>query len=511
MASLLIVDDELSMRQFLTHLFQREGHSIRVAENGKAAMTQLRQQPADVIISDVKMPDMGGIELLRAARELHPDIEIIMMTAFANEQTAHEAFLLGAFDFVHKPFDNELLKEKVARALQKISIVKEKQALQIENDALIKGQRARGQLGNIVGQSDRMQAVYQMIETVAQVQSTVLITGESGTGKELVARAIHDLSPRARKPFVSVNCGAFTETLLESELFGYVKGSFTGANTNRKGLFEAAEQGTIFLDEIGEMSAAMQVKLLRVLQERKVRPVGAHEETVVNTRVIAATNRDLSAMVKQGSFREDLFYRVSVIPMELPPLRERGTDISELAEHFIGKYCEQTGRTIAISAPAMRLLEGYSWPGNVRELEHTIERAVALERTEMIQPERLPEQITNYSQTRISSDLQLPDDGINLTAHLDQLEKTYVLEALKRTDGNQTSAADLLKMSVRSLRHLLDKHGIRGLTAQMRDERRSSDAIPRRRASDPYPRRRAEDFDEESESSGQAASAGEGN
>src|SRR5213078_1023012 len=326
----------------------------------------------------------------------------------------------------------------------------------------------------------------------AQVQSTVLITGGSGTGKELVARAIHDLSPRAQKPFVSVNCGAFTETLLESELFGYTKGSFTGAMANRKGLFEAAEQGTIFLDEIGEMSPAMQVKLLRVLQERKVRPVGAHEETLVNTRVIAATNRDLASMVKDSSFREDLFYRVSVIPMELPPLRERGTDISELAEHFIGKYCAQTGRAIAISAPAMRLLESYPWPGNVRELEHTIERAVALERTEMIQPERLPEQITNYSQTRISSDLQLPDEGINLTAHLDQLEKTYVLEALKRTDGNQTSAAELLKMTVRSLRHLLDKHGIRGLTAQMRDERRT-ETTPRRRATDPYPRRREED------------------
>src|SRR5689334_21207962 len=510
MANLLIVDDELSMRQFLTHLFQRDGHAIRVAENGRKAMSMLREQRADVIISDVKMPDMGGIELLRAARDLHPEIEVIMMTAFANEQTAHEAFLLGAFDFVHKPFDNELLKEKVARALQKISIVKEKQALQIENDALIKGQRARGQLGNIVGQSDRMQSVYQMIETVAAVQSTVLITGESGTGKELVARAIHDLSPRAQRPFVSVNCGAFTETLLESELFGYIKGSFTGATANRKGLFEAADSGTIFLDEIGEMSPAMQVKLLRVLQERKVRPVGAHEELQVNTRVIAATNRDLSAMIKDGSFREDLYYRVSVIPMELPPLRERGQDISELAEHFIAKYCAQTGRKIAIGGPAMRLLEAYSWPGNVRELEHTIERAVALERTEMVQPERLPEQITNYSQTRISSDLELPAEGINLTAHLDQLEKSYVLEALKRTDGNQTSAADLLKMSVRSLRHLLDKHGIRGLTAQMRDERRNSDAIPRRRAGDPYPRRRAEDFDEASEGSGQAASAGEG-
>ncbi len=508
MASLLIVDDELSMRQFLTHLFQRDGHTIRVAENGRKAMAMLREQAADVIISDVKMPDMGGIDLLRAARELYPEIEVIMMTAFANEQTAHEAFLLGAFDFVHKPFDNDLLKEKVARALQKISIVKEKQALQVENEALIKGQRARGHLGNIVGKSGSMQAVYQMIETVAQVQSTVLITGESGTGKELVARAIHDLSPRAQKPFVSVNCGAFTETLLESELFGYVKGSFTGATANRKGLFEAAAQGTIFLDEIGEMSAAMQVKLLRVLQERKVRPVGAHEETEVNSRVIAATNRDLATLVKAGTFREDLFYRVSVIPMELPPLRERGEDIAELAEHFIKKFCAQTGRAISISGPAMRLLEAYSWPGNVRELEHTIERAVALERTDMVQPERLPEQVTNYSQTRISSELQLPNEGINLTAHLDQLEKTYVLEALTRTDGNQTNAADLLKMSVRSLRHLLDKHGIRSLTAQMRDERRHSEAIPRRRSNDPYPRRRDEDVDQRT--SEQAASASEG-
>ena len=243
-----------------------------------------------------------------------------------------------------------------------------------------------------------MQSVYQMIETVAQVQSTVLITGGSGTGKELVARAIHDLSPRAQKPFVSINCGAFTETLLESELFGYIKGSFTGANTNRKGLFEAANLGTIFLDEIGDMSTAMQVKLLRVLQERKVRPIGAHEESEVDTRVIAATNRDLGVLVRDGGFREDLFYRISVIPIELPLLRERGADIAELTEHFIEKYCALTGRALSISAPAMRLLEAYTWPGNVRELEHTIERAVALEKTDTIQPERLPDQITQYSQ-----------------------------------------------------------------------------------------------------------------
>src|SRR5215203_1489258 len=469
MANLLIVDDELGMRQFLTHLFQREGHVVRVAENGRHAIEQLRQQPPDLIISDIRMPDMGGVELLSAARELLPEVEMIMMTAFANVDTAREAFLLGAYDFVQKPFDNDLLKETVARALDKISLVKEKEALLEENKALIQGQRTRGRLGNIIGRSERMLALYQMIETVAQVQSTVLVTGESGTGKELVARAIHDLSPRAEKPFVSVNCGAFTETLLESELFGYVKGSFTGANANRKGLFEAANSGTIFLDEIGEMSPAMQVKLLRVLQERKVRPVGATEEMMVDTRVIAATNRDLKQMSIDGTFREDLFYRISVIPIMLPPLRDRREDITELVNHFIGKFCDQTGRSLSISPKAMNLLENYMWGGNVRELEHTIERAVALERLDEIQPERLPEHITNYNPERINAEFDLPDEGLNLTAHLDNLEKTYVVEALRKTAGNQTRAADLLQMQVRSLRHLLDKHNIRNLSAQMRN------------------------------------------
>src|SRR6266849_4713922 len=417
MANLLIVDDELGMRQFLTHLFQREGHVVRAAENGRQAMELLRAGPSDLIISDVRMPDMNGIELLRSARELFPEIEVVLMTAFANVDTAREAFLLGAYDFVQKPFDNEVLKETVGRALQKVSLVKEKAALLEENKVLIQGQRTRGQLNNIIGRSPKMLALYQMIETVAQVPSTVLVTGESGTGKELVARAIHDLGPRAEKPFVSINCGAFTETLLESELFGYVKGSFTGANTNRKGLFEAANSGTIFLDEIGEMSPAMQVKLLRVLQERKLRPVGATEETSVDTRVIAATNRDLASMVAAGTFREDLYYRISVIPIELPPLRERADDISELATHFVQKFCGSTNRTLTITETAMRLLERYSWPGNVRELEHTIERAVALETTPSIQPERLPDKITNYDPHRIASAFNLPDDGINLTAY----------------------------------------------------------------------------------------------
>jgi two-component system, NtrC family, response regulator PilR len=496
MSKLLIVDDEQGMRQLLTIVFGREGHTVRAAENGRRAVELLREEAADLIISDVRMPDMGGIELLRAARELLPEVAVVMMTAFATVDTAREAFKLGADDFITKPFDIDELKLIVAKALERLTLKKEVETLKTEKEALIKEQRERGSLGNIIGHSERMQAVYQMIETVAEVQSTILVTGESGTGKELVARAIHDLSPRAERPFVSINCGAFTETLLESELFGYVKGAFTGANTNRKGLFEAANRGTIFLDEIGEMSPAMQVKLLRVLQERKVRPVGAHEELDIDTRVIAATNRDLSQMVKDGQFREDLFYRVSVIPIELPPLRERTEDIVELTEHFVKKFCAQTGRQISISEKALRLLEIYSWPGNVRELEHTIERAVALERTDTIQPERFPEQITNYNPARIASAFALPDEGINITAYLDQLEKTYILEALRKTNGNQTRASELLHLSVRSLRHLLDKHSIRGLTAQLRDDRRQQDSPPRRRSTDPEPRRR--DDDEES-------------
>src|ERR671920_437030 len=386
-----------------------------------------------------------------------------MMTAFATVETAREAFKLGADDFIQKPFDVDELKLIVEKALERFALLQ-------ENRAFRRAQRERGRLDQIIGHSQKMQAVYQMIETVAQVQSTVLITGESGTGKEMVARAIHNLSPRVDKPFMPINCGAFTETLLESELFGYTRGAFTGATANRKGLFEAADKGTIFLDEIGEMSPTMQVKLLRVLQERKVRPVGGHEELSVDARVIAATNRDLPAMVKAGTFREDLFYRVSVIPIELPPLREKREDIRELVTHFAGKYSAQVGRSLTVSEAAMTLLERYSWPGNVRELEHTVERAVALERTDQIQPERLPEQITNYSPARVADALDLPEDGLNLTAHLDQLEKTYLLEALRRTGGNQTRAAELLKLSVRSFRHLLDKHGIRGMTAQIRND-----------------------------------------
>src|SRR5258708_15815775 len=462
MANILIVDDEQSYRQLLSLVFEEQGNSIRTAMNGRQALDLLAAEPADVIISDVKMPDMDGIEMLRSVRETLPDLGVILMTAFASVETAREAFKLGADDFIQKPFDVEELKLIGRKTL-------EKQVLINENRAFKRAQRERGSIKNIVGNSGKMNAIFQMIETVAEVQSTVLITGESGTGKELVARAIHDLSPRGEKPFISINCGAFTETLLESELFGYMKGSFTGASSNRKGLFEAAHKGTIFLDEIGEMSPAMQVKLLRVLQERRVRPVGAHEEIPIDSRVIAATNRDLKKMSEEGTFREDLFYRISVIPINLPPLRERMEDIGDLINHFIDKFCTQTGRRLTISPKAMSLLENYAWHGNVRELEHTIERAVALEREDEIQPERLPEHITNYNPVRISADCVLPESGLNLVAHLDSLEKTYVVEALRKTAGNQTRAADLLQMQVRSLRHLLDKHSIRALSAQMRN------------------------------------------
>lgn len=462
MSNILIVDDEQSYRQLLTLVFESDGHTIRTAANGREAVELVAEEAPDIIISDVRMPDMDGIEMLREVRKTHADLGVVFMTAHASVESAREAFKLGADDFVTKPFDVEELKLIVKRTL-------EKQELIVENRAFKRAQRERGSVKNIIGSSARMQAIYQMIETVAEVQSTVLITGESGTGKELVARAIHDLSPRAERPFISINCGAFTETLLESELFGYVKGAFTGANSNRKGLFEAANKGTIFLDEIGEMSPAMQVKLLRVLQEKKVRPVGAHEEVSVDARVIAATNRDLKKMSGEGTFREDLFYRISVIPISLPPLRDRREDIPDLVDHFVNKFCEMSGRRLTVSPKALQMLEGYMWGGNVRELEHTIERSVALERGDEIDAERLPEHITNYNPDRINKEFDLPEEGLNLAVHLDNLEKTYVVEALRKTDGNQTKAADLLQMQVRSLRHLLDKHNLRSLSAQMRN------------------------------------------
>jgi two-component system, NtrC family, response regulator PilR len=463
MQKILIVDDERSMRELLERVFQREGYSVRVAENGATALNMIRTGVYDLVISDVKMPGLNGLELLSQCREFSPDTMVIIMTAFATVDNAREAFKFGADDFIQKPFDIDELKLVVQKAL-------EKGKLKQENALLKRELKERGRLENIIGHSRCMQEVYKMITDVASTASTVLIQGESGTGKELVARAIHNSSPRANAPFVSINCGAFAETLLESELFGYIKGAFTGAQTNRKGLFEAAHGGTIFLDEISEMSPTMQVKLLRVLQERKVRPVGSTEEMQIDTRVIAATNRDLSRMVEERLFRQDLYYRVNIIMIKLPPLRERKEDIPGLADHFLKRYSLISNRQIhSIAEEALRYLENYNWPGNVRELENAIERAVALEPSNQIRFERLPESILKYSPLQIRSQLSLPEEGIDLESYISELEKSFILEALGRTGGNQTRAAELLHMPVRSLRHLLDKHRIRQTAHQLRE------------------------------------------
>jgi two-component system, NtrC family, response regulator PilR len=492
MEKILVVDDERSMRELLELVLKRQGYAVHTAENGTRALDMIRQNVFDLIISDVKMPDIDGIDLLERVRDISPETMVIMITAFATVDTARRAFKLGAEDFVIKDagFDVEELKLIISKVL-------EKKQLRQENEVLKREQKIRNSPDNMVGGSPQMQAVYQMIQTVAGTTSTVLITGESGTGKELVARAIHDKSDRAHAPFVSINCGAFTETLLESELFGYMKGSFTGAVANRKGLFEAAGGGTIFLDEIGETTPAMQVKLLRVLQERTIRRVGGLEEIPVDCRVVAATNRDLAQMVENGSFRNDLFYRISVIPIELPPLRSRPVDIPDLVRHFLNKYSAAASRpALDIAEEAMHYLESYDWPGNVRELENTIERAVALEPASVkmpgrrpgdagygeqyadgvIRPERLPERIIKYKPRNIT-DLELPAEGIDLEAYLAQLEKDYIIRALQRTGGNQTRAAEILNMSVRSLRHLLDKHKIRHTASLLRESTAMSDTV----------------------------------
>ena len=451
MAELLIADDEKGYREVLRAIFEDQGHTVHTATDGRAALAHLKREPCDVVISDVRMPDMDGIAFLQAARAFYPEIGIVMMTAFGTIDTAREAFKMGADDFIQKPFNNEELKLIVERSL-------ERRAILHENRALRKAQRKLGNTANIVGSSDAIRRLHDQIGAVAREEATILITGESGSGKELVARAIHDLSDRAEKPFIPINCGAMTETLLEAELFGFIKGSFTGATQSRPGMFESAAEGSIFLDEIGDMSPAMQVKVLRVLQERKVRRIGAGAETAVDTRVIAATNRDLEPLVDDGTFRKDLFYRISVIPIRVPSLRERQEDIPELAMHFINRFSARSGKKISISDQAMTALQNRAWLGNVRELENTIERAVAFTASgDAISVEHCVEPAHKNG----NHAAHLPADGLHLPAHLNKLEKDYVAEALRRCSGNQTRAAELLKIPVHSLRHLLDKHELR--------------------------------------------------
>jgi two-component system, NtrC family, response regulator PilR len=453
---ILVVDDERSMRELLAIVLRREGYEVLLAENGRAAIDLLEREPVDILISDIKMPDLSGVDVLRAAKKIDQDILGIMITAFASTESAVEAMRLGACDYLSKPFDIDLLKMKVREKI-------ESRQLKQENVILKRTLGLAHQFSNIIGRSEAMLAVFKMIETVARTNSTILLTGESGTGKGLVAQAVHFHSLRRDKPMVSLNCGAMPENLLESELFGHMRGAFTGADSNKKGLLEVAERGSVFLDEIGEMSAVMQVKLLRVLQERRFRRVGGLEEMQADIRIIAATNQDLARLIAEGRFREDLFYRINVIPIALPPLRERREDISLIAEHFLVKYNEQMGKDITgISHQAMDLLQQHEWPGNIRELENVMERAVALEPTPSILSDSLPASIRgDVPRVPMANTDGLPESGFDLEAHVKEIERGYIAEALKKSGGVQVKAAELLGMSFRSFRYYVKKYNLR--------------------------------------------------
>jgi two-component system response regulator PilR (NtrC family) len=461
-ARILIVDDERSMREMLAILLRREGHDVVVAENGRGAIDCLDRKPFDLVVSDARMPDIDGLEVLRHARSINPSVIAIMITAFGSADLIKGVEQLGVTDYVEKPFNTEVLKFRIRKEL-------DRRRLQQENVLLKRAMHSANQFANIIGNSSAMLQVFDLVETVAPTGSTVLITGDSGTGKELIARAIHVRSPRADRPFVAVNCGALSETLLDSELFGHMRGAFTGADANKKGLIEVADKGTIFLDEIGEMSPMLQVKVLRVLQERKFRRVGGTEEVEADIRIIAATNRDLGRMVAEGQFREDLYYRINVIPVRLPSLRERTEDVPLLAEHFVVKFATQMKKTITgISGAALARLTAYSWPGNVRELENAMERAVALERTPSILPESLPESVRDATAVSVSAASQpsaasnaLPEKGFDLEQHVQHLEREYIAEALRRSGGVKVKAAELLGMSFRSFRYYMKKYNLK--------------------------------------------------
>ena len=469
MSTVLIVDDEPNIVEVIKMAILDEGMDVYTAGRARDALNILHEHDVDVVISDIRMPDISGVELLRETGKIAPDASFIMITAFSTPETAIEALKHGACDYITKPFRIDDLRNALRRALEKKRISRTSSpSVDPANLEAQQGQKLFQALHGslVVGGSKKMMEVYQTIGAVAMGDSTVLVTGESGTGKELVARAIHEASKRRDKPFVSINCGAFPETLLESEMFGYMKGAFTGATANKKGLFEAADGGSIFLDEIGEMTPVMQVKLLRVLQERCLRPLGGTSEIPIDVRVIAATNRDLQADIRSGVFREDLYYRIAVIIIHMPALRERAEDIGLLAGVFLRNYAEKSGKRIkGISEEAMRRLESYNWPGNIRQLENVIERAVALETESEIQPERLPDSICFPAEFRGSPEEKLftlpTDEPFDLEEYLRKVESNFIKQALQQSDGNQTLAAQRLNITKGSLRHRLNILGIR--------------------------------------------------
>lgn len=456
MDKIVIVDDERSLLDLLARVFTKEGYRVQTTTSAARAIEIIEKEDLDLLITDIRLPEISGMEILKRCREIRPDVPVIMITAYGNMKQAIEALKMGALDYIIKPFDIEELKITVAKGL-------EKRRLEQENILLKRDLKERYSFENMIGKSRVMQEIFALIEKIAGTDSTVLITGESGTGKEMAARAIHMLSRRADRPFVSINCAALPENLLESELFGHVKGAFTGAISDKKGMFEVAQHGTLFLDEIGEMSPWTQVKLLRALQERKIRRVGGTEEIPIDVRIIAATNHDLRKRIEEGKFREELFYRLNVISFEMPPLRRRVEDIPLLVNHFLQKYCQQMGKKMKrVSPEAMTCLEMYSWPGNVRELENVIERVVAIEDRETITPASLPPEITMPAKKEETPVSFKP--GFDLMGYLDEIAKKYLRQALVATNGNMKQAASLLGLSYRSIRYLMDKYKIKQRT-----------------------------------------------
>jgi two-component system response regulator PilR (NtrC family) len=462
MASILVVDDEQSMREFLEILLRKEGHEVVAESDAAGAIARANAASFDLVITDLRLGRGSGLDVLRNVKSVTPTAEVVMITAFATAENAVQAMKLGAYDYVLKPFKVDELKLVVEKALQHRALVAENRVLRHQ----VGSRRGAPDGEEILGASRPIEEVRQIVAKVAAARTTVLITGESGTGKEVVARAIHSRGDRSAEPFVAINCGAIPEGLIESEFFGHEKGSFTGAHDTKPGLFEVAGSGTLFLDEVGELPPPVQVKLLRALQERKIRRVGGAVDHVIAARIIAATNRDLSEEVRAGRFREDLFYRLNVIQIRMPPLRDRREDIPVFLDHFLTRFAAELGRPKpAVSDDARRLLLGYDYPGNLRELANVVERAVTLGEPALVDASVLPPSVRGASaasDAAVSRVAELPEDGLDLQAHLDAIERRILEQALDRCGGVKTEAARLLSLTFRSLRYRLAKYGIGG-------------------------------------------------
>ncbi len=452
---ILVADDEQSMREFLDIMLKKEGYKVSLASNGEEVVKLVDNDLFDLVLLDIRMPKLDGISALKKIKANAPETIVIMITAYASADTAIKAMKEGAYDYITKPFKVEEIKLIIKNAL-------EKKNLQKENILLKQVVRDRYHFGNIIGQSPKMMVLYDLLEKVSPTKTNILIAGESGTGKELVAKAIHYNGPRKEKPFVTLNCGAIPESLIESELFGHMKGAFTDAIATKKGLFEVADEGTIFLDEISELPLLMQVKLLRVLQDKEFKRVGGTEDIRVDVRIISATNKDLEEGVKEKRFREDLFYRLNVIQIKLPPLRDRKEDIQILANHFLKKYSEELSKNILkITPEALQILLNYDYPGNVRELQNIIERAVALEGSQELTSHNLSSYLSEQPLLKKGPiDIEIPSEGIDLEKMVGDLERTLLLKALDKTKGIKKKAAELLHINFRSMRYRLEKYGL---------------------------------------------------